>query len=78
SVTPAGLMEAGPERIAVRSSGQFISEKDLEVVNLRVGERFFLLSDLATIERRYADPPSSLFRFNGQPAIGLAVAMKQG
>ncbi len=78
SVTPAGVMEAGPERIAVRASGQFSNEQDLEAVNLRFGDRFFRLSDLATIERRYADPPSSLFRFNGQPAIGLAVAMKQG
>ncbi|WP_010219243.1 efflux RND transporter permease subunit [Pseudomonas syringae group genomosp. 3] len=78
SVTPAGVMEAGPERIAVRASGQFSSEEDLEAINLRFGDRFFRLSDLATIERRYADPPSSLFRFNGQPAIGLAVAMKQG
>ncbi|MEE5071318.1 efflux RND transporter permease subunit [Pseudomonas alliivorans] len=78
SVTPAGVMEAGPERIAVRASGQFTSEEDLLAVNLRLGERFFRLSDLATVERRYADPPSSLFRFNGQPAIGLAVAMKQG
>ncbi|WP_163026960.1 efflux RND transporter permease subunit, partial [Pseudomonas viridiflava] len=78
SVTPAGVMEAGPERIAVRASGQFTSEEDLLAVNLRFGDRFFRLSDLATVERRYADPPSSLFRFNGQPAIGLAVAMKQG
>ncbi|GFM61889.1 ACR family transporter [Pseudomonas cichorii] len=78
SVTPAGVMEAGPERIAVRTSGQFTNEQDLLAVNLRFGDRFFRLSDLATVERRYADPPSSLFRFNGQPAIGLAVAMKQG
>ncbi|GFM55621.1 ACR family transporter [Pseudomonas cichorii] len=78
SVTPAGVMEAGPERIAVRTSGQFTNEQDLLAVNLRFDDRFFRLSDLATVERRYADPPSSLFRFNGQPAIGLAVAMKQG
>ncbi|MFJ4143840.1 efflux RND transporter permease subunit [Pseudomonas sp. NPDC089734] len=78
AVTPAGVMEAGPERIAVRTSGQFTNEQDLLAVNLRFGDRFFRLSDLATVERRYADPPSSLFRFNGQPAIGLAVAMKQG
>lgn len=78
AVTPAGVIESGPERIAVRTSGQFADESDLQAVNLRFGDRFFRLSDLATVERRYADPPSSLFRFNGQPAIGLAVAMKQG
>lgn len=33
---------------------------------------------MATIRRGYVDPPSSLFRFNGQPAIGLAIGMKTG
>src|SRR5690606_24438298 len=50
----------------------------LREVNLRVNNRFFRLSDIATITRGYQDPPSSLFRFNGEPAIGLAIGMKQG
>ena len=47
-------------------------------INLRVNDRFFRLSDVATITRGYADPPTALFRFNGQPAIGLAIGMKPG
>ncbi len=78
SVTPSGVIEAGPERISVRTSGEFRSQEDLQAVNLRVNEQFYRLADLATIEHRYQDPPESLFRFNGQPAIGLAVAMKDG
>ncbi|MBV4531971.1 efflux RND transporter permease subunit [Pseudomonas sp. SWRI107] len=78
AVTPAGVIEAGPERISVRTSGQFASEKDLVNVNLRIKDRFFRLADIADIERGYADPPSPMFRYNGQTAIGLAIGMKAG
>ncbi|MBD1550015.1 efflux RND transporter permease subunit [Pseudomonas typographi] len=78
AVTPAGVIEAGPERISVRTSGQFKSEQDLRAVNLRVNDRFFRLADLADIQRGYTDPPTLLFRFNGQPAIGLGIAMQDG
>ncbi|OQP86659.1 ACR family transporter [Rhizobium rhizosphaerae] len=78
AVTASGFIEAGPERVALRVSGQFASEESLRAINLRIGDRFFPLTDIATITRGYADPPSSLFRFNGQPAIGLAIGMKEG
>ncbi|MBI6940491.1 efflux RND transporter permease subunit [Pseudomonas putida] len=78
AVTPAGVIEAGPERISVRTTGQFASEKDLQTVNLRINDRFFRLSDIADIERGYVDPPSPMFRYNGQTAIGLAIGMKAG
>ncbi|AVX25106.1 RND-type efflux transporter, AcrB/AcrC/AcrF family [Pseudomonas syringae pv. atrofaciens] len=78
AVTPAGVIEAGPERISVRTSGQFASEKDLAAVNLRINDRFYRLSDIADITRGYTDPPKPLFRFDGKPAIGLAIAMQKG
>ncbi|MFB4392801.1 MULTISPECIES: efflux RND transporter permease subunit [unclassified Pseudomonas] len=78
AVTPAGVIEAGPERISVRTTGQFASEKDLQNVNLRINDRFFRLADIADIERGYRDPPEPMFRYNGQTAIGLAVGMKAG
>ena len=78
AVTPSGFVQAGPERIAVRVGGQFTSEDSLRSINLRVNDRYFPLTDLATIRRGYADPPTTLFRFNGEPAIGLAVGMKAG
>lgn len=78
AVTPAGVIEAGPERISVRTSGQFASEKDLQNVNLRINDRFFRLADIANIERGYVDPPAPMFRYNGETAIGLAIGMKAG
>lgn len=76
AITPSGVVQAGPERISVQVSGQFNSEEDLRAVNLRVNDRFFRLSDVATITRGYIDPPKSLFRVNGENAIGLAIGMK--
>lgn len=78
AVTQSGFVDAGPERIALRVSGQFSSEDSLKSINLRVNDRFFPLTDVATIKRGYVNPPSSLFRFKGQPAIGLAIGMTTG
>ncbi|TGE01740.1 efflux RND transporter permease subunit [Methylobacterium nonmethylotrophicum] len=77
AVAPSGVIQAGPERVSVRVGGQFADENSLKAINLRVNDRFFRLSDVAEIERGYADPPQALFRYNGQPAIGLAIAMQQ-
>ncbi|TPK91030.1 efflux RND transporter permease subunit [Mesorhizobium sp. B2-4-17] len=76
AITPSGVIQSGPERISVRVGGQFTSEESLRAINLRVNDRFFRLSDVATITRGYVDPPTALFRFNGQDAIGLAIGMK--
>jgi multidrug efflux pump subunit AcrB len=78
AITPSGVIEAGRERISVRVSGQFTSEENLRGLNLRVNDRFFRLSDIATISRGLVDPPQALFRFKGEPAIGLAIGMKTG
>jgi multidrug efflux pump len=78
AVVPSGVVEANGERVSVRTSGQFSSEESLRSINLRINDRFFRLGDVAEISRGYADPPQSLFRYNGQPAIGLAIGMKTG
>nr|WP_272950869.1 efflux RND transporter permease subunit [Agrobacterium vitis] len=78
AVTQSGFIDAGPERIALRVGGRFISEDSLRSINLKVNDRFFPLTDVATISRGYADPPTSMFRVNGKPAIGLAIGMKAG
>lgn len=78
AVAASGVFQEGPERISVRVSGQFTSEASLKAVNLRINDRFFPLTDVATITRGYVDPPQSLFRYNGQPAIALAIGMKSG
>ena len=78
AIAPSGVFQAGPERIMVRVSGAFASESTVKAINLRVNDRFFPLTDVATVTRGYVDPPKTLVRFNGQPAIALAIGMKSG
>jgi multidrug efflux pump len=76
AVAASGVVQAGPERVSLRVSGQFSSEDSLRNVNLRFNDRFFRLADVAEISRGYEDPPAALFRVGGKPAIGLAIAMR--
>ncbi|MFE1599716.1 efflux RND transporter permease subunit [Methylobacterium sp. ID0610] len=75
-VRPAGTIETGKEQLSVRVSGAFETVGDVEAVNLVAGGRMIRLTDVAQVRRSYADPPQPLFRVNGQPAIGLAIAMR--
>ena len=75
-VRPAGTIQTGQERVFLRVSGSFDSERDIESVNLVAGDRIFRLGDIATVQRGFADPPQPMFRVNGKPAIGLAIAMR--
>jgi multidrug efflux pump subunit AcrB len=77
-VRPAGTIETGSESISVRVSGGFQSEQDIANVNFVAGGRTIRLSDIAQVRRGYVDPPGPMFRVNGQPAIGLAIAMRDG
>jgi multidrug efflux pump len=77
-VQPAGTIQTGNETLSLRVSGAFRSEQDLANVNFAVGGRMLRLSDIAQVRRGFADPPQPLFRVNGQPAIGLAIAMREG
>lgn len=78
AIVPSGVLETGDERISVRVSGSFDSEESLRSINFKSGNRFFRLSDIATIERGYVDPPQPIFHYNGGPAIGLAISMSAG
>ena len=77
-VRPGGTIETGDEDLSLRISGAFGSEQDILNVNFSVGDRMLRLSDIATVRRGFADPPQPLFRVDGQPAIGLAIAMRDG
>ena len=66
------------ERVFLRVSGAFESEDDIRKVNLLVGERLIPLLDIAGVRRGYSDPPLPLLHVNGRPAIGLAIAMREG
>jgi multidrug efflux pump subunit AcrB len=77
-VRPAGTIQTGKESLSLRVSGAFNSEQDIANTNFVVNGRMLRLSDIATVRRDFADPPQPMFRVNGEPAIGLAIAMRDG
>ncbi|WP_425105394.1 efflux RND transporter permease subunit [Ancylobacter sp.] len=77
-VQPAGTIQTGDEKLVIDVTGAFGSEQDIANINFAVDGRMLRLADIATVRRGYADPPRPLFRTNGEPAIGLAIAMREG
>ncbi len=78
AVSPAGTLQTGNETLSLRVTGAFESERDILDVNVLSNGRLVRLRDIADVRRALADPPQPLFRVDGQPAIGLAIAMRSG
>jgi multidrug efflux pump subunit AcrB len=77
AVQLSGSVDSEAEKIAIRVSGQFTTEESLKAINFRFNGRFVRLSDIAKVQRAYADPQQPIFRYNGRSAVGLAVAMRK-
>ena len=78
AVTPQGEVQTGEEKILVRVSGAFRSERDILAVNFVANGRMIRLGDIARVTRGPADPAQPMFRVNGKEGIGLAIAMRTG
>ena len=77
-VIPSGTIQTGNEKLLLRVSGAFDSEASILAVNFVANGRLIRLRDIAQVRRTYADPPQPVFRVNGESAIGLAIAMREG
>jgi multidrug efflux pump subunit AcrB len=77
-VTPAGVVQTSDEKILVRVSGAFQSEKDILGIHFVASGRMIRLGDIARVTRGPADPAQPMFRVNGQQGIGIAIAMRSG
>lgn len=77
-VIPSGTIQTGNEKLYLRVSGAFDSEASILAVNFVANGRLIRLRDIAQVHRTFADPPQPMFRVNGEPAIGLAIAMREG
>lgn len=78
-VLPGGYVNIGPEKIVVEPTGNYEDIEDLRNTVLRLsllgGERLIYLKDIASITRDYVDPPDTIVRYDGRPAVLLAVNM---
>jgi multidrug efflux pump subunit AcrB len=77
AVAPAGSFETGATAIPVRITGALDGVSAVEAVPVAAGDRVFRLGDIATVRRGLIDPPRSLLREDGRPAIGIGVSMVQ-
>ncbi len=78
AVLSAGDIQTRDDAVEIRVSGAFHDENDILDVNFLSNGRLIRLRDIATVRRSLADPPQPMFRVNGKPAIGLAIAMRDG
>ncbi|BCS89788.1 efflux RND transporter permease subunit [Pseudodesulfovibrio sediminis] len=80
TIQPSGSSQVGPERITIEPTGEFNGVEDIYSLALRPpGQKSSVrLSDMTTVSRGFADPPSNMTRFNGKPGLMLAVSMADG
>jgi multidrug efflux pump len=78
TVEAAGTVQTAAEQVRLTVSGEFESVEAIRNIGVRAGERSFRLGDIAEVKRGIVEPATSKMRFNGQPAIGLAVSMRKG
>ena len=78
TMTTSGTVETETDTVQLRASGVFESLEDIRALPIAANGNVFRLGDIATVERRTADPPEPMMFYNGAPAIGIAVSMEDG
>lgn len=78
TVTPAGSIDTSGAQVFLRLDGAYDDLQQIRDTPIAAGGRVFRLGDIADVERGYEDPPSYLIRHDGEPALVLAVVMKEG
>lgn len=80
-VVPSGGADVGASRVAITPSGEFRSVEDFENLIIRRGGEdgtLVHLRDIATVRRGYSEPPDTILRYDGKPAIGLGISTISG
>lgn len=81
-VAPSGFVDAGPSRFAISPTGEVRNVADLENLIIRHGSGasgdLVHLRDIATIRRAYQEPPSTILKYDGKPAVGIGISTVSG
>ena len=78
TVTPAGSIDTSGAQVMLRLDGAYDDLQQIRDTPIAAGGRVLRLGDIADVERGYEDPPTYLIRHDGEPALVLAVVMKDG
>ena len=93
AVVDAGSVDVGERRLRIQPTGEFSSTDDIANLFVRptfldaaqtgqdtdvASSELIRIGDIGEIRRGYIDPPPALMRYDGRPAIGIALANVSG
>ena len=78
SMNASGMVETDTANAYLRITGNPDSVEQIASLPINANGKVFRLGDIAKVTRSYADPPEHLMYYNGQPAVGIALAMEDG
>jgi len=76
-MTPAGSVEAKGPQVFIRLDGAIDDLGEIRNTPVVAQGRTLKLSDVAEVKRGYEEPPAFLIRNDGEPALLLAVVMRE-
>jgi multidrug efflux pump len=78
AVVASGFVDTPQDRIQLHATSSMADPRDLLRLPVKAGDKLLQLGDFATVTRGTQDPPESLMRVDGKPALGIAVSMRDG
>lgn len=90
TVVDAGRLNVGDYRMRIAPTGAFQSPEDIANLAIRpsaldalttsgeISDEILRLGDIGEVREGYADPPTTLMRFDGKPAVGIAISFQSG
>lgn len=82
-ITDAGSVRIGDDYVRISPTGEFLSLESILniVVSDAAGESVITLRDLVeeeSLHREMQDPPTTLYRHDGRPAVAMGISTKAG
>jgi len=85
-VVDSGGIDLPKERLRIEQSGAFATPEDIgnlvirgrSITNLATSDELIRIKDIATVSRGFIEPAMWEMRYNGQPALGMAISNVPG
>jgi multidrug efflux pump subunit AcrB len=74
----SGMLETATDNIYLRITGMFENLEAIQNIPIQANGNTFRLGDIAAITRSYSEPSDPRFYYNGEPGIGISLAMEPG
>ena len=79
-ITPGGQVYTRDEQIVLEPTGSFDTLEEIRqtIIKIPASGDLLVLQDIARVYRGTIDPPTSIVRYTGLPALAMAVNMREG